>query len=181
MDSGIDQGCLFRMQALGLNWDSVNFNSGYIVIQRSFRAGYLSEETKTGSNRTIPVDGETLHELDKLKTKRNKSRLKGIDGEAVFVRKNQRLSQNSFRYTWKRILERSGIEYRKTHTIRDTGATKLLNNGFPTKLVAELLGHTIQTLLTTYSHETKDDERKKREMILELSKTQTGVKKRKGL
>ncbi len=155
-------------ECLGLNWDCVNFQSGYVTIKRSYRANHLSERTKTKKERKVPVNDSVLGLLNTMKMERNKERLKGNDVEAVFVRRNERLSQNSLRNSWKRILERAGIDYRKTHTIRHTVASKLLNSGYPIKLVAEILGHTVQTLLTTYAHVMEEDEDKKFDMIKSL-------------
>ena len=152
-------------ELLGLNWDSVNFNEGYLVIQRSFRAGVLSDHTKTGNDRIIPVSEDILDVLRQLKVKNAKLRLKGVDTDAVFVQHGSRLCQNSFRNAWKRTLRKTGLEYRKVHTIRHTVASRLLNEGHPVKLVAEILGHTVQTLLTTYSHILESDEDKKRQML----------------
>ncbi len=154
-------------EVLGLNWDAVNFMDGYVIIKRSFRNGHLGG-TKTGIERTIPVDTEVLNHLEQLKVKRNKERLKGRDQEAVFTRNGARLSQNSFRYSWKRVLERTGLDHRKVHTTRHTVATMLLNGGYPVKLVAEILGHSVQTLLSTYSHLMDSEEDKKRDMLSSL-------------
>ncbi len=152
-------------EALGLNWDCVNFHTGFILVKRSYRGTDLSESTKTGKERMIPIDGELLELLNQRRKQKNLGRFLGKDNDAVFTRNGIRLSQNSFRRDWGRILERSGLEYRKTHTIRHTTATRLMSQGFPPKLIAEILGHTVQTLLSTYTHESNDDEQEKREML----------------
>jgi len=74
----------------------------------------------------------------------------------------------------------AAFDYRKPHVIRHTVATRLLDAGNSTKLVAELLGHSVQTLLNTYTHKSQNEEDRKREMLLalnaaELSKTRQKI------
>lgn len=155
-------------EALGLDFSAINFNDRYLVVRQSFRNGLLSG-TKTGVERIVPFGNYVNVMLQEAKTQRNLNRLRGKDSEAVFVRNGKRIDQGRSGTHGADVLNEQAIDYRKPHTTRHTVATRLLDAGHPTKLVAELLGHTVQTLLSTYSHDSKDKEDQKREMLLGLN------------
>lgn len=58
---------------------------------------------KNGVERRVPLDDEVLAELQKLHNVKVENELKKIYSDAVFTKKGKRLSQNCFRYIWKKI------------------------------------------------------------------------------
>ncbi|WP_025847665.1 tyrosine-type recombinase/integrase [Paenibacillus ehimensis] len=62
---------------------------------------------------------------------------------------------------WREFLKKHGFRHVKLHGLRHTSATFLLEQGMPSRAVAERLGHQDEhTLNTTYSHVTKPMERR---------------------
>jgi integrase len=59
---------------------------------------------------------------------------------------------NFVRRTWKGLLAKAGVSYRRFHTTRHTHASRLLAVGVDPAEVARRLGDSIETLLRTYSH-----------------------------
>lgn len=149
----------------GLNFDCVDLRNREITIKRSYRAGVLSEHTKNKLVRTISLDDELVTIFDKLKKSRKRRRVTEIDGGPVFTRNGRRLCQNTFRYGWKKALDKARVDYRKVHAARHTRGTSLLSLGFSPAVVADLLGHSPTMLLSGYRHATKDDSETKREMV----------------
>ena len=55
--------------------------------------------------------------------------------------------------TFKRVLKRADVPYRKFHNVRHTYATKLFETEVPLVTVSRLLGHAnIQITANTYTH-----------------------------
>ncbi|HEY6798593.1 MAG TPA: tyrosine-type recombinase/integrase [Kineosporiaceae bacterium] len=54
--------------------------------------------------------------------------------------------------TWTEILETAGVKVGGTHLARHTNATLLLEAGVPTRVVAELLGHSKTSMTHRYQH-----------------------------
>lgn len=135
-------------------------------IRRSYRMYRLSEHTKTKTPRIIPMSDDVYYQLKKILVARTELKLKGEKvHDAVFMHKGERLAQGAFRNCWKRVLVHCGIEYRKPHNIRHTVATRLMTTSFPIKIIAALLGHNVQTLLSTCTHQAPGDEDLKRDMV----------------
>ena len=53
---------------------------------------------------------------------------------------------------FKRFIKKNKLKDLPLHGLRHSCASHLLNKGVPTKVVADRLGHTIQTLERTYAH-----------------------------
>lgn len=124
----------------------MNFHSGSLLVRRSYGGTHLSESTKTGRGQIIPIGGDLLELFEIARKKRRFDLLHGKECDAVFMRNGIRLSQNSYRNTWKLIFEKTGLEYRKNHTIRRTTANRLLSQGFSPKLIAEISADIVEHL-----------------------------------
>ena len=106
------------------------------------------------------LSAELLH----LKMRRKREAIrKGMSQpvEAVFhYRNNGHLSQNSVRNVWKRVLDKSGVGYRKVHTTRHTFASMMLSTNVPIFYVSKMLGHnSIQMTVDIYVHLLSDRDR----------------------
>ncbi len=150
--------CAFRTgmrlgEILGLNWSDINWNDNYIRVQRSFKNQIISE-TKNKRSRNIDLSPQLKTELNQLFLEEKKKALgQGREvREAVFTKRTgERLSQNTVRGVWKRLLARAKYEYRKFHTARHSFASILISAGVPLVAVKEQMGHhSIQVTVDVY-------------------------------
>jgi len=142
-------------EALALEWSDLNWRDGYILVQRSFRAGRVSP-TKNGRPRRVDMTDQLISVLRKLNLKRREEALKlGMDEPMpiVFHTNGEHTSQNTIRNIWRRILTKCGLEYRKLHSARHTFASLLISRGESLAYVKELMGHSsIQITVDVYGH-----------------------------
>ena len=154
---------LRRSEIMGLCWDSVDFESGKLKIQRTYvkdkEHGYiLRDEMKTAaSRRTLDCPGYILAKLEEYQP--NKALRQG----RVF-----KMHPNTPYDVLKDICTRNGIEFVGIHGLRHTNASVMLSLGVMDKYIMAQGGwSTDYTMKRVYQH-------------LFQSKTEDSVKKRDG-
>lgn len=66
-----------------------------------------------------------------------------------------------YRYTYRQVLIRSKIKYKKYHCLRHTFATRCIRVGMDVKSLSEVLGHSnIGITLATYVHSSYEQKKK---------------------
>ncbi|MDE7329871.1 MAG: site-specific integrase [Clostridia bacterium] len=141
-------------ELLALKWTDIDFNRGYISVNRTCRDSWeggkyvkLFDTPKTPSSvRLIPVPKQMLPELRRYR-RHGKSAfvICGDGGEDISVRSYQR--------TFELLLKRAGIKQRGFHSLRHTFATRAAEMGMDVKTLSEIMGHTNPTLtLRRYTH-----------------------------
>ncbi|MEA2063450.1 MAG: site-specific integrase, partial [Gemmatimonadota bacterium] len=142
-------------ELLGLQWGDIDWNGGFVQVQRSFKNQQMSE-TKTGRTRRVDMSDQLIEVLQRLYTDRKKEALKSGRGEVIeliFHKSGEPIAQNSIRNVWKRILRKAGLRDMRFHDIRHTFASQLLSNGQSPVYVKEQLGHSsIQITVDIYGH-----------------------------
>ena len=89
-----------------------------------------------------------------------KSGVSELSGPIFTTATGARLSQNSVRNNWRRILSKAGIDCRKLHATRHTYASYMLASGADVTYVSKQLGHaSIQMTVDIYSHLIPDRDR----------------------
>ncbi|NFB33184.1 site-specific integrase [Clostridium botulinum] len=152
--------CGLRLgEILGLTWSDIDEVNKTIIINKQWKqvnpTKYNFGELKSkNSNRIIPISKNTLDELKKHK------KIVNINNR-IFKFKNT----NSSCICLNRLLKLKGYDI-TVHELRHTYATKLISNGVDFKTVAQLLGHTVEQTMKTYSH-VNDDMMKKATKIIE--------------
>ena len=139
--------CAFRTgmrlgELLGLDWNDINWKDDYIRIQRSYKNRAINP-TKNKQNRSVDLSPQLKAVLKKVYQTEKKAALrKGrAVSQPVFVYRGERIAQNSMRNIWKKLLEKTGYEYRKLHITRHTFGALMVSANVPLNAVKEQMGH----------------------------------------
>jgi integrase len=140
----------------GLLWCNVDFDRRLIRVCRT----YDRRGTKSGEDRTAPMNKELLVELQKWKAKSPYSK----DTDPVFPTSKGQIKKESFSWNEyvKRLAVAAGVDRpglsRYGHQTRHFFATQWLLQGGSDTLLARILGHRDTMLIhTVYSHFTNED------------------------
>jgi integrase len=171
-------------EALALDYDDINFASGYIAVRKSFKNGVVSS-TKTGKSRQVDMSSELIVCMRRVRSAATVEAIgKGFsvpDGPIFTSISGDRLSQNTARGIWGRCLRSAGIEYRQIHATRHTFASYLLAGGADLFYVSKMLGHSnISMTSDVYGHMVPDSNRATMDIIdgqLGQAKRSTQTKK----
>lgn len=172
-------------ECFGLTWDDVDFDNGYIDINKQLQKNktcWVFNNPKYNSNRRIKVGTTLLKALQQHKKKQLENEIfygefytntyikdnvlyeypKSLNiqlkGVSLICRKEngEFLTSDSFKYCTRIVHYQLNIADFDYHSIRHTHATMLLSSGANIKDIQERLGHKdIQTTLNIYSHVTE--------------------------
>ena len=152
-------------ELIGLKWEDINLESGYIKVKRSIRNGVIGL-TKNGKAREVdilPIVAEAL---------RSQFRYTGLMGGYVFVNqygRHYRESDSIKRTNWKPLLLACKIDYRILYHTRHTFASIMLQQGEEIGWVSHMMGHAdIHTTLTKYAKYIPRKKKKRATFIDEL-------------
>lgn len=142
-------------EALALPWRDLDLATGEMQVRRTLirpkGGGWRFADTKNSSSRRrLTVPGGALQVLREHRDRAFPSEhgliFCNIDGEPLH-------HGNVARRSYKRVLDRAGLEGFRFYDLRHTCATLLLLAGTHPKVVAERLGHSsIRQTLDTHSH-----------------------------
>jgi integrase len=162
-------------ELLGLRWCDVDFSAGTVSVSRQlsrlkdYTPGAeaktrlsLEDGTKTGaSTRVIPIDRALANRLLEYKAAQTaKQPPKPFNNketappDMIFTgRGGSFLDPSAFRYHYRRMLGKAGMDRHTVHTLRHTFATRALEAGVPVKAVSQIMGHAGSRItMDTYSH-----------------------------
>jgi len=156
---------LRRGELLGLKWEDVDFEAGYITITRELEwvrgQGLVFQEPKTPkSRRRVPLCKTALEILRKIRKEQAQDRLLagGIgewqENNLVFCQGlGQPIRPSNFSKQVKKLAVRAGYPDITPHSLRHTFASILLARGASMNEVQALLGHeSYSTTADIYSH-----------------------------
>ena len=130
-----------RGEILGLRWRDVDLCNKRIVIQ----------ETKNGERRALPLVGNLLQLIEKLKINAS-----GSKDDYIFHSPESRTKRCSIRTTWEFAIKRAEIENFRFHDLRHSTASYLAMNGASLLEIADILGHKTLQMVKRYSHLSED-------------------------
>jgi integrase len=139
-------------EILGLTWQDIDFENKRIYVNKQWKLNekhkYDYGDLKTKYSRFVNLTVELKEKLIDYK----KGML--IDNERIFsIFKNTHNTDE----TLNKILKPYGITL---HKLRHTFGSLLVNSGIiPLKQISEMMGHSIEMLLKTYSHTSKESEK----------------------
>lgn len=157
---------LRRGEALGLQWEDVDFQQKTITIRHSVtcdKQGYTLGNPKTkNSRRTLRLPDAVLDAI-KQEQKKQTDLAKFVGSgfnelHLVCCRESGALiTTNALQHVFKDILKTAGLPNVRFHDLRHTHATLMLRNQVPAKIVSAMLGHSsIGITMDLYSHVTVD-------------------------
>lgn len=121
-------------ELMSLRWPDVDFERRLAILH----------DTKNGERRAIPLEGEAMRVL------REFARLRRIDSDLVFA--SPRGRTRFPRGSWKRAVQRAGLEDFRFHDLRHTAASYLAMSGATLAEIAEVLGHKTLAMVKRYAH-----------------------------
>lgn len=153
---------LRRSEALGLKWDSINFDENILSIRHTVvKVDKIVHKDKTknaSSYRSFPLIPEIREELLKERERQvENKKLFGkeyIDSPYVFVWENGNpISPDYATKGFSKLLKRYNMPHIRFHDLRHSCASILLSKGFTLKDVQEWLGHAdIKVTANVYGH-----------------------------
>jgi integrase len=140
-----------RGEILGLCWDRVNFETGFIEVTRNLTREGLQETTKTNSKRIVPMNDAVRDILIELMTKQ-------LHPKRVFVDdKRQPIDVSHFTYRhFRPALQRAGLRKVRFHDLRHTYASQYMIKGGNIYDLQKILGHSELKITSQYAHLSPD-------------------------
>ena len=148
---------LRRSEAVGLRWESINFEANTITIEHTVttanvdghRVIVAADTTKTKSSfRTLPLIPAIKTKLLEIKAEQDRNRkLCGKsynykDGVYIYTDAlGNRIKPDYLSSEFPKFMERNGFRRIRYHDLRHSCASLLLANGVPLKQIQDWLGH----------------------------------------
>ena len=158
----IDTGCR-RGEAMGLKWESLDFASGIMTIERALlyspKKGVYEGTPKTGKTRVLKLAPETLQLLREWKVAQDEMRAayadRWINTGYVFTQDNgDRMNPDSLTDWLNKFSRANGLPHIHPHAFRHTAASTMIANGVDIVTAANELGHaSATTTATIYAHQ----------------------------
>lgn len=154
---------LRRSELLGLKWDAIDFEKGFIEIKHTVvntvEKVVAKDKTKNkSSNRLYPLLDEIRELLLKLKAKQEQNKkflqTEYYDTGYVFTREDGRMHHPQYpSQMFKKIIGKTDLPLYRWHDLRHSTASILLAKGWSMKDVSEWLGHSgISITMNIYTH-----------------------------
>ena len=149
-------------EALGLQWQDVDLELGYLRISKQLQRNdgkfQLVEPKTARSRRTLALPASIVHSLRDHRLRqadeRRASAPQSHGWDLVFTTDRGRpIDGTVVSHHFHRVLERARLPQRRFHDLRHSCATLLLVQGVAPRVVMDVLGHSqIALTMNTYSH-----------------------------
>jgi integrase len=132
-------------ELLGLQWQDVDLHEGVLHVRRQYTRlrEYAPPKTKAAVRR-IPLSAEMTRELAELKLRSRFS----ADGDPVFAARNGKplMHRNATGRGFELAAARAGIEGVTFHSMRHAFASRMIDRGISSTVLAALMGHESSTI-----------------------------------
>lgn len=167
-----------RGEVLGLNWDNVNLEKGYIRIIDNLCAtnnGLIIKQPKTNNSiRTIAISNTLIKILKKHRIKQLENRM--LFGSAYkennmvcCYEDGHLFNPKRFSAKFNELLQKNNLPTIRFHDLRHSHASLLVKLGVQPKEISERLGHSnIGITMDLYSHLYEETDRQVAEMFDKL-------------
>ncbi len=134
-------------EGLALKWSDIDLEKQTIAIQRSIRAGKLTESTKTGNDRLIVMSKPLKEALLDYKEV-------ALSDTWVFINpytnKPFTSSKSIIKRYFKPLLEECKVKYKTFYALRHTFASLSAKKGIPIPVISKQLGHRDSAITMKY-------------------------------
>ena len=145
-----------------LKWEDIDLSSGVIKINKTMQRIKNTDKNATTKTKIIidtPKSDTSIREIpiqqiliDILSKYKQANHIKA-NAYILTGKVNKYVEPRLYQYKYKHFLEIMGIDDTKYHSLRHTFATNANENGFDTKSLSEILGHSnVQFTLEKYVH-----------------------------
>ena len=138
-------------EALALRWSDVDLPNRVLTIRRSVsetKAGQVETRTKSGKERRIHLDAETVALL-----REHRAQHPRLDAARVFLREDGLpLRHRNVTYEWGKAREKAGLAEYRLHDLRHCGLTALASAGLPLSSIQARAGHSTVKAAMNYQH-----------------------------
>jgi len=144
-----------------LTWDCIRWQEGELLIYKSLRIDalncrtFIPAPTKTGKERVVPLNSQTLEILKQHQREMERLGLYTPDA-LIFLTpiSHQNVYDCLLGKVWKRSLQRCGLRPRRLYAQRHTFISHALAMGNSPADLAAVAGHSTEMLLKTYAKPT---------------------------
>lgn len=140
-----------RGEILNLTWNRVDLERRLIRVVK----------TKSGKDRSIPINDDLFKVLNDLRGKRN--------GEYLFPNPRTGRPFKAVRKSFANAIQEAEIKGLRFHDLRHTFASRLVGKGVDIVRVKELLGHSSVRITERYTHSCQEEKRKAVELLCRRS------------
>ncbi|MBR0351024.1 MAG: site-specific integrase [Clostridia bacterium] len=149
----------------GLKWEDIDFENKLIHVKRTVQRVYVGKDKESKviitapktrkSARKIPISKVLQEKLMQFAPQYSK------DCYIITGIPNKSAEPLTYRYTYKQVLIKCNIKYRKFHCLRHTFATRCIRVGMDIKSLSEVLGHSnIGITMNIYVHSSYEEKKK---------------------
>ena len=132
-------------ELLGLQWQDIDLHEGVLHVRRQYtRLGEYAPPKTKAAIRRIPLSDEMTRELAALKLSSRYS----ADDDPVFAARNGKplKHRNATRRGFELAAEKAGIEGVSFHSMRHAFASRMIDRGISSTVLAALMGHESSTI-----------------------------------
>ena len=131
-------------EALGLEWGDIDWNGGFLTVQRARWREHTTSPKTAGSIRRVNLSPETIEVLREHRRAEAAAALKAGRPmpEKVFVNEaGSPMDESKVRKAHAKALKAAGLRRIRVHDLRGTFAALLVSAGVPIYHVSRMLGH----------------------------------------
>lgn len=141
---------LRKGEALGLQWDDIDFEQRKLTIRRTIRYGQASAPKTSSSQRSIPLPSDLTFLMQQYRASLD---LPGVVWVFPGNDPNRPLDYNAVNHALNRICDRLGLPRIRVHDLRHSYGSLMLSKGAPVEVVAQRMGHANPNItLSVYRH-----------------------------
>lgn len=143
-------------ECCALEWGDINWKESVVEVTKTVqwarskrRPSVISDKTKTGKDRLMPLMPEVLEALDELR--RSQRRFQGL----IFSKDGtQIITYRCIQHHYECAFRAANIDFHSTHILRHSFATHFLESTLDNNALKVLLGHTSMKMTEKYAKPT---------------------------